>query len=988
MAINTQKLLPSKTSPIVKSSSVGISQSKISQYSFNTSKKSNNIVEINDKLTVIHNLLKGSVAFDKKVMDDERKESQDSRRKKREKELEKKDEKENNKENKKINLPRIGFLDRVKNFIGNILIGYLAVRMIDHLPKLIGTFNLILSVGDFITDFGIAFIDRMGSFLDAGYKAYDATKGFLKFLGGDNAVDAFVGFTNAVGKLVDVAIIAAIAMATMNDGGGGSDVPRDKIRGRGKGRSIKGGASSQAARRYAQRFGRDAAIKRFGSDAVKSLGGKYGRSAVTNLARRGAAGLLGRQGLKIAVRTLKPFVSKVPLIGGIMEFVLSWIAGDPVGKAAFRGVGAGLGTWIGGALGTLIPFPGVGTAIGMFLGGMGGAELGGVIYDAIFKGKDVSGNNDVQGRQEGGPITRGNKVQSGPRRTITQKVQRKKPRRPSKVKLPDVPGKDIANKEEYYKIFPKPVIGDNKPTATTAVRESGKELSEVDYFGPILTITSKITLGEKPSSQDYENAALGISRLLSKGFDEGELRGGLMTAFANGGLVSGGALPSGSRGMGITKWIKNEFRTALNTRLTSSLKKLRGVTGGNIPSDDSPFGMDAGSGAGRAGGLYGGYRPQEGIQKEIYEYLTNEKGLSDNQALGLMANISRESNFVVNVPSGDDGGAGGLFQWKKPRSDRMSAAVPDWQTNWKAQIDYALIEPGEPGPLYVSTSFSSPQQAADWWMKKWERPADLQAGSKKHQRYLANIPKAPDGSAKFRARITTGGSGSFNVIQYLTGDSTYRAGPGVNPNQFYYDEAGHGGRNYHEHFGFNTIEDKNRAMRHLRNQGWEIGSTYRPGDPGLHGSNLAFDVPFYKPSGGTQKGYSDDTAGEQAFSAAVRASMGMFHGGPTGKGGLIYTHEGEYIIDKDTVSLLGTDFFDIVNRIENESQLKQKAGLLVSRLSQFTTYDSRSAKKVVVPIPNNQPSMIPVGGDNSGVLAPMSSMSEENDAYKQLYIGA
>ena len=74
--------------------------------------------------------------------------------------------------------------------------------------------------------------------------------------------------------------------------------------------------------------------------------------------------------------------------------------------------------------------------------------------------------------------------------------------------------------------------------------------------------------------------------------------------------------------------------------------------------------------------------------------------------------------------------------------------------------------------------------------------------------------------------------------------------------------------------------------------------------------------------------------------------------------------------------------------IENESQLKQKAGLLISRLSQFTTYDSRSAKKVVVPIPNNQPSMIPVGGDNSGVMTPMSPMSEENDAYKQLYIGA
>ena len=59
----------------------------------------------------------------------------------------------------------------------------------------------------------------------------------------------------------------------------------------------------------------------------------------------------------------------------------------PIGKAAFKGIGTGLGTWIGGALGSLIPIPGVGTAIGMFLGGTGGSALGGVIYDAIFGGK-------------------------------------------------------------------------------------------------------------------------------------------------------------------------------------------------------------------------------------------------------------------------------------------------------------------------------------------------------------------------------------------------------------------------------------------------------------------------------------------------------------------------------------------------------------------------------------------------------------------------
>lgn len=129
-----------------------------------------------------------------------------------------------------------------------------------------------------------------------------------------------------------------------------------------------------------------------------------------------------------------------------------------------------------------------------------------------------------------------------------------------------------------------------------------------------------------------------------------------------------------------------------------------------------------------------------GIQKEMYDYLVNEKGLSRDQAMGILANINRESSFQVNARSGDDGGAGGLFQWKEPRSSAMERAVPDWETNWKGQIDYALREPGEPGPEYMSTQFTSAQEAADWWMRRWERPSDTVSGSRKHAEYLESVP--------------------------------------------------------------------------------------------------------------------------------------------------------------------------------------------------------------------------------------------------------
>ena len=122
---------------------------------------------------------------------------------------------------------------------------------------------------------------------------------------------------------------------------------------------------------------------------------------------------------------------------------------------------------------------------------------------------------------------------------------------------------------------------------------------------------------------------------------------------------------------------------------------------------------------------------------KVFSYLTKEKGLSRNKALGLMANIERESSFRPSVASGDDGGAGGLFQWKGGRQTETVRQLVQ-SGNWKGQIDYALSEPGEPySSTFQNTTFNSPQAAADGWMTHWERPADKTAGSKKHTTFLS-----------------------------------------------------------------------------------------------------------------------------------------------------------------------------------------------------------------------------------------------------------
>ena len=169
--------------------------------------------------------------------------------------------------------------------------------------------------------------------------------------------------------------------------------------------SALGGLSKKARfkmnktmRRYIRRHGLKKAQQRFGKDAIKGLGGKFARGTVTNLARKGVTGLLGKGGtktlLKFAKKFISPVVKKIPLIGALIDFALNvFVFKEPIGKAAFKAIGAGLGLWIGGLIGTLIPIPFVGTALGGWLGGMGGDMLGGAIYDMIF-GNKPTGKGD------------------------------------------------------------------------------------------------------------------------------------------------------------------------------------------------------------------------------------------------------------------------------------------------------------------------------------------------------------------------------------------------------------------------------------------------------------------------------------------------------------------------------------------------------------------------------------------------------------------
>ena len=320
---------------------------------------------IYSNVILIEKILKGTNIADRDALKEQKKNDKKADKSDQEKKLETKPPKIDKKKGEVMKLPQTGVFGWIKNFIGNILMGYFAVRLIKYLPQIMGLLKGLGHVVDFVTDVGMFLVDGIATFIDFAYNVYDGTRNIMKGIGLEGAFDAVM-------KAVEVAItVLTFALGAKSLGGFGDSRGGKGKPGRGKPQTRIAGpkgnllgsqdrvTSTAAARRYANRFGRDAAEKRFGKDAVSGLGGKFGRSRVTNFARGAATGVAkklgGRQGVKMlaSLGKIGKFL-KVPVIGSIISVVISLMNGDPIQKALFKGIGTAAGSVLGGVLGGVI----------------------------------------------------------------------------------------------------------------------------------------------------------------------------------------------------------------------------------------------------------------------------------------------------------------------------------------------------------------------------------------------------------------------------------------------------------------------------------------------------------------------------------------------------------------------------------------------------------------------------------------------------------
>ena len=619
--METPKLSPAKINPTKLLPGTSISTKKISTKSLQNESISvlkSDLFVIKKQVFKVRDLIQTSTLIKQSELEKKRKSAERKKTEKQEDKLEAKPEKEEGKL-KMPSVPKLGFLDRIKNFLFSILLGYITIKLLPHLPKLVGVVSTIGNVMEFMLDLGGNILDKVVTFIDWGYKAIDATRGFIKSVGGEFSLQIFDKFTGAVDGIITATITAALALSAMSGGDGGGGGPgggKPRVGGKGAGR-----VDPRAARRYAERFGRDAALKKFGKEGVGKLGGKYARSGVTNLARKGLVGLAGKGGAKMILGFARPLLKRLPIIGALIDFGLSVSLGEDLGRAAFKAIGAGLLGSIGAALGSIVPF--AGTFLGGLAGGLLGDMAGGALYDAFFGGKKPQQKNQKVEKKAGGGITRGNKPTGGKIGRTIKKPKRTIRTSPSKVN----PGQSIGGEKKIKNIFPEVKLKDKGIKINTYgyMKSSYEKLSSAEAFGGLFALPLKAQLGQEPSKLDYQNAASGLNSWMQRTFSSEIMRTGGV-GFAEGGKVEAGMF---SNGEDMTKVIEKSLEESISSKVTASindLKKQLMLKEGEKETGQKKTGPDDGAMDDDGGG--GEYSTNAGDYKELLDIIAGVESTS------------------------------------------------------------------------------------------------------------------------------------------------------------------------------------------------------------------------------------------------------------------------------------------------------------------------------------------------------------------------
>jgi hypothetical protein len=812
--METPKLSPAKINPTKLLPGISISTKKISTESLQEESVSvlkSDLFIIKKQVFKVRDLIQTSTLIKQSELEKKRKSTEKKEAETQENKLEAKPDKKEGKL-KMPSVPKLGFLDRIKNFLFSILLGYISIKLLPHLPKLVGIVKIIGNVMEFMIDLGGNILDKVVTFIDWGYKAIDATRGFMKSFGGDFSLKIFDTFTGTVSGVIDAAIIAALALSTQGMGGGGGpdggkgggplksgkqlwkeyDQKRAFIRKKHGDAAARiydneisnGKTPKQAFENLKKRYiskGKIVSQRQLGLGEIK--GSKLFGKGIDKVPGRLVTRILGRSGKKAILGFARPFLKRLPIIGALIDFGLSVALGEDPGRAAFKAIGAGLLGFVGAAIGTVVPV--AGNLVGGIIGGIAGDALGGALYDMFFGGKKPKAQKSQAVKAAGGgpaPVTRGNKIVGG---AVKRTISRKPVKRGVKVQVTKVkPGSSIGGKKKIEKIFPEvPTKDKGKNVNPLGYMQSSYNIAtKTPSFGALFALPLKAQLGEKPSSVDYMKAAEELS-----GWMQNTFRG--TAGYAGGGKVEAGIFG----GDDMTKIVAKSLEETISSKVDAAIKELQKqlmLKEEEKKSDDKKTGPDGGE-----GGFEVGAAGNSGDALTMARNLMRDLGLTADQAAGIVGNMVAESGVEnarpQNTPPGtkgvlkvDDVTGYGIVQWtsrgrQQALADYAKSKGADLSKPLSMDIEYQFFLKefkGQYGQVLSQIKQAKDVKTASTiFMQQYEVPEGHKTEAKIMERYNKSKPiydklakgegKATEGPGTYIASptISSGTGGTYGV---------------------------------------------------------------------------------------------------------------------------------------------------------------------------------------------------------------------------------
>ena len=1035
MTINSSKLLalpPSKSSSLTVSKIFESPKEKLNNP--NKVKIDNRLITIEKKVITIDKLLKDFLLIERNKFKTRSRNLEKKTREDRENELEKKVKKPSGIKLPKLPTPKLGLFDWIKNFISNVILGFIAVRLIDQLPQLAKLIPIINGVMDFIIDWGGKLLDGLVTFIDWGYKAVDASRTFVSNVFGESGAKAFDDFSNKFNDIINYSLIAAMLIADTGDsiiGGfgkkgqnliGAGGVKEGGFKARGKEswqgfnlEKAKGGDFSPQSmrqtenalmKRYFQRYGRDAFVQRFGQEGLKRLPGGMQRGALQRGARSAFTGVLGKGGAKQVLKFVRPFTKRLPIIGALLDFGLSIALGESIGRAAFKAIGAGLLGAIGTAVGSVIP------VAGNIIGGIAGAALGdwagGALYDLFFENKSsktpTQSSEKIEKYAGGGATTRGGKyISSEPERKLkVKKVTRTITPQPTSLQ----PGRSVSGNIKSESDPSKTLIETYYPNNTdknevkpySYLKSSHQTVSKISYLGSLFGLVTKTIFGDKPSPIDYINVSAGLNSWINYILDK------LTFGYANGGLVT-----DESTNQDLKNWLAINIQNIVNPKINQIINDLmkqlllKPVSGGGGPSS-APSGR---------GGATQQTDPNAQFQGEA-DFVIGDSiahGFAGRSGSGSDTSDSKvgrkPSEVLAILKSKGDSLNGKLVD--------LSTGIANSQNDWatvEEQLKYLQSVGARVRLLGVGKQWDSSKGGGQVNSKLQQLAGQYGAyfygGHDASGDKELGIHGSPAGYGELKERLESTkvsdgaispGNGRF--IQGNSGASGgvhFHIGPGTQPGQVntkYNADARKAAQQVVKHFlGKKTLYDGRRGAYYRSGSDQEImaaqiahsaygsqgGIDIQVGGPNPRTNKIPF--PFAVSNMAERPGGFGVTAMINGFNAFVAhgrynekgqlakqlgtenaapfsAAEGYaFHGGyvqdtrENKPFTFIKTHDGEYVIDKDSVDAFGFEFIKLINQIESKSQLKSN----IDKIMNMLDYEDQRPRTTLVNVFVDEPS--------------------------------